>query len=264
MLSSPSMKTQAQFGQQLLKDEFSRRSAANPRYSLRSFAKALDVSPTILSLIMSGKRPLAKKTALKISDRLALTPLQIQLLLVKSHPEAKEATVGASAYEYDAISLETFSVISDWIHYAILSLLEIPSAKSDAKWIGKALNINEVAAQSALDRLQRLGMIRKYKGKWKQCSKPIKVENKVSTSATRKFQEQLLQKALASLENDPIEVRDFSSMTLAIDPELIPYAVERIRAFRRDLTADLESKGRPKEVYNLTVQIFPVSKVKGV
>jgi uncharacterized protein (TIGR02147 family) len=258
------MKTQAPYGQQILKDEFSRRSAANPRYSLRSFAKALDVSPTILSLVMSGKRPLAKKTALKIADRLALTPLQMQLLMAKTRPQAKEAPVGASAYEFDAISLETFSVISDWIHYAILSLLEIPNVKSDAKWIAKALNINEVAAQSALDRLQQLGMIKKSKGKWKQSSMPIKVENKVSTSATRKFQAQLLQKAMASLENDPIEVRDFSSMTLAIDPELIPYAIEKIRAFRRELTADLESKGNAKEVYNLTVQIFPVSKVKGV
>ncbi|MGZ3710223.1 MAG: DUF4423 domain-containing protein [Bdellovibrionota bacterium] len=49
-------------------------------------------------------------------------------------------------------------------------------------------------------------------------------------------------------------------MTLPMSASQIPYAKERIRQFRRELAAELGQKTNPKEVYNLTVQIYPVSK----
>ncbi|MGZ3695672.1 MAG: TIGR02147 family protein, partial [Bdellovibrionota bacterium] len=81
-----------------------------------------------------------------------------------------------------------------------------------------------------------------------------------STPSTRNFHRQLLEKALESLDHDPIEKRDFSSITLPMSASQIPYAKERIRQFRRELAAELGQKTNPKEVYNLTVQIYPVSK----
>ena len=65
---------------------------------------------------------------------------------------------------------------------------------------------------------------------------------------------------MISLEQDSFEIRDHSSTTMAIDPALIPYARQRIREFRRELTEELEGKGNRSEIYNLTVQIYPVSK----
>ena len=53
-----------------------------------------------------------------------------------------------------------------------------------------------------------------------------------------------------------------SSMTLAIDPKLVPIAIKEIRKFRRKLTKFLESAAPAKEVYELSVQLFPISKGK--
>jgi hypothetical protein len=46
---------------------------------------------------------------------------------------------------------------------------------------------------------------------------------------------------------------------MAIDPSHMDYAIDRIKDFRRQLTAELEAKGAPQEVYNLTIQLYPVT-----
>jgi uncharacterized protein (TIGR02147 family) len=153
-------------------------------------------------------------------------------------------------------------MISDWFHYAILSLLELPDSKFESRWISKRLGISILDAKLAIDRLQRLGLVEKNEaGRWQQAGKPLKIENSLSTAATRKFHKQLLVRASESIDKDPIGNRDFSSTTFAMAPALIPYARQRIQKFRRELTAELESKGTPETVYFMTVQMFPVSPV---
>src|SRR4029077_7937852 len=65
----------------LLQAELSRRIERNPRYSMRRFSQALGVSHTVLSLVLSGKRPLSKKAAAKVSDFLGFDPAQRESLL---------------------------------------------------------------------------------------------------------------------------------------------------------------------------------------
>jgi transcriptional regulator with XRE-family HTH domain len=242
---------------QFLKDELSRRVAKNPRYSLRSFAKSLGLSHTTLSLALSGKRPLSRKAALQIAERLGLEP-DAAAAFVGSNPQFRQHGMPVS---FQKIELDTFNLISDWVHYAILSLLDTTDAKFEPKWVARRLGIGESAAKMAMDRLVSLGLLHEVEGRWKQSSLPIKVDNKISTVATRKFQRQLLEKAIDSLENDPVEARDFSSVTLTLDPRHLPYAKERIKQFRRELMVELESRGEPKEVYNLTFQVYPLTQI---
>lgn len=240
---------------QLLRDELSRRTAKNSRYSLRSFAKSLGLSHTTLSLTLSGKRPLSRKAALQIADRLCLEP-DLAAAFVGASPSPRQQ--GAQT-NFQTIELDTFQLISDWVHYAILSLLEIEGSRFEAKWIAKRLGTGEAGVKMAMDRLVSMGLVTEEGGRWKQTALPIKVDNKISTAATRRFQRQLMEKAMESLENDPVEHRDFTSMTLSFDPRHLPYAKERIKQFRRELTAELESRGTPKEVYNMTFQVYPLT-----
>ena len=230
-----------------LANEFSTRSKRNPRYSLRAFAKTLGISHSLLSLVLSGKRPVSKKLLLRLEEEMGL-------------PQEKHTPKNVS---FNQITLDTFALLADWYHYAILNLLEIPRTPLNEKTISQRLDISRADAGMALLRLERLGLIKKEKGQWKRCSAPLMVENKISTAATRKHHKQVLEKALDSLENDPFEIRDFSSVTFAVDPKLIPLARKKIMKFRRELMQELESKGNQSEVYHLAVQIYPVSKQRG-
>ncbi|MCM2323707.1 MAG: DUF4423 domain-containing protein [Oligoflexia bacterium] len=262
---------------ELIQAELSERIGKNPRYSLRAFSRSSGISHTVLSLFLSGKRPLSKKATLRLAEHLGLDPAQKARLLASRKP----GTPSLAAAEYRELPLDVFTAIADWQHYAILSALELPKARLEARWIARRLGIPELQAKLSIERLKRLELVGKTaEGRWRQSGKPLKMENVESTAATRRFHRQLLDKAQASLENDPAELRDFSSITLAMDPELVPYAKERIRAFRRELAAELEARSareessarqdrsadarspREAEVYHLSVQVFPLSSSK--
>lgn len=239
----------------LLRAALAERCNKNPQYSIRSFARSSGISHTVLSLVLSGKRRLSKKATAQLADFLELSPDHKNQLM--SH-----FTSFAEPSEYQDLSLDAFEVISDWYHYAILSALELPDAKWDARWFAKQFGIQVLEAKLAMERLERLQLVEQKNGKWKQTSKPIKVDNSVSTSATRKFHKQLLQSAIDAIETTVREERDYSSTTFAMDPALIPYAAAKIKKFRRELVAELEAKGYPQAVYQITMQLFPVSKLK--
>jgi transcriptional regulator with XRE-family HTH domain len=242
-----------------LRFEFSKRVQKNPRYSLRSFARDLGLSHTGLSLVLNGRRPPSAALIERLSERLQLSAGKTAGLLasIRSTP----STVKAGSANLTKISLDQFAVISEWQHFAILSLLEIPDTEFEPKFIARRLGISPLLAKVSMHRLVNFGIVEQGADKkWRQRPGPIVVENTVSTAYTRKFQRQLLAKAVDSLHNDPVEKRDFSSTTLAMNPKHVPYALQRVREFRRQLTAELESFGDPEEVYNLTVQIFPTSR----
>lgn len=239
---------------ELLRKTLAERCAKNPQYSIRAFARATGISHTVLSLVLSGKRPLSKKATLLLADHLEMNPKQRQSLLASKQKVAED--------DYQTLSLDSFEVVADWYHYAILSLLELPEAKFEAKWIAQRLGISPFNAKLAMERLQRLEMVAQdEEGRWRQSGKPIKIDNAISTVATKKFHKQLLELAAVSIDRDPVSMRNFSSMTFTLDPSQMEYAKKRLRDFRRELVAELEVKGQPSNVYNFTMQLYPVTQV---
>ena len=243
----------------LLLNELTRRVGRNPRYSARAFAKSLGISHTLLSLILSRKRRVSKKLLKRVINTLSISAEEVRNLQAQNHANPF-LTEDAGDVEYKQISLDTFNLLSDWQHYAILSLLELPHARLDPRWIARRLGISPLDARLAVERLKRLKFIDLVDGKWKQCTPPLKVENTEASVAAIRHHKQLLKKAEEALENADFKERDFSAMTFALDPKLIPIARKKIAAFRRRLVNELEMYGAPTEVYQLTVQIYPITK----
>ncbi len=240
--------------QQILRAALAERCAKNPQYSIRAFARASGISHTVLSLVLSGKRRLSKQAVAKLADYLGLDPRHRQAVI--------QSRKGPTAEAFETLPLDTFEVIADWYHYAILSLLELPGAQFKARWISKQLGIPFLNSKLALERLQRLNLVEEVSpGQWRQSGKPLKVDNTISTAATKRFHKQLLERASQSIDKDPIPVRDFSSMTFAFDPSQMEYARQRIRDFRRQLVSELESKGAPSAVFHFTMQLYPVTPI---
>ena len=249
---------------EVLRYEFSRRVQKNPHYSLRAFGKQLRISHTLLSFVLNGRRKASVKMVEKFAEAMQYSPNKTSRLIQSLGSEKDLTKLGKSrrvAENYERISLDQFALISEWQHFAILSLLEIADTELTPAFIAKRLNISPLLAKISIQRLKKLEIIEQmHGGGYRQKAAPIVVENIKSTIWTRKFQQQLIGKAVESLQNDPIELRDFSSITFAMDPKYVPLALERIRVFRRKLCQELEILGKPEEVYNLSVQIFPTSR----
>ncbi len=244
-----------------LREELTKRISKNSKYSLRAFAKALRVSPATLSLVISGKSPLTQKILRHITQNLNLSPEQSfhfeKQVLRRKQPYLMPATVKESNVRN--VTLEIFKVLSEWYYYSILSLLELKNSSADPKWISQKLGISVFEAKEAVDRLKKLNFISKQNGKWKQSSAQLRIDDSSTISAARRFQKQLLLKAIESLENMPTTRRDFSSMTFTMSSKDISYAAEKIADFRREITKDLEKRKSIDSVYNLTIQLFPTT-----
>lgn len=61
-----------------LEDELARRSQSTPRYSLRAFARHLDVDSSFLSKILNGKRTVTMRTIRMFGERLNLPTQELQ------------------------------------------------------------------------------------------------------------------------------------------------------------------------------------------
>lgn len=236
-----------------LQRQFTDRCKRNPRYSLRAFAKSLTLDASTLSQILSGKRIISKKIMQTLCNRLLATPKDLKsfgLLRVKVTDEA-----------FFQVNVDTFSVISEWYHYAILELTCVAGFKSDPKWIAKKLSITVEEAKAATERLKRLGLLLVENGSLIKSSKFLTNMSNVNTSAAhRELQKQVVEKALLAIDECPQEEKDITSMTMAIDVNNLPKAKELIRKFRRDFCALLED-GEQTRVYNLAIQLYPISKM---
>ncbi|OGQ36062.1 MAG: hypothetical protein A3F16_01735 [Deltaproteobacteria bacterium RIFCSPHIGHO2_12_FULL_43_9] len=254
-----------------LQEEFNRRRSKNPSYSLRAFANYLKLPPGRLSQILTDKRALTPNLGEKISERLGFDPLTKQKFIqcIKIQKQRKNATKIANKLsskqdsddDFQAVDMDKFYLIADRYHFALLSLIQTEDFKNDTKWIAKRLNISVVQVRSAFERLQRLNLIKKEKNQFKLTSqKGITTSHDVSSTALRKSHHQALDQAKISLDQDPVETRDFTSITMAIDPNKLHIAKEMIKNFRRKLCKILESENK-KEVYDLNIQLVPVTRI---
>jgi transcriptional regulator with XRE-family HTH domain len=245
---------------EILRNELNQRRAKNPRYSLRAFAQTLGISPSFLSKILAGKKSLGENTFLKLASRLSLPEDSVENLR-SSLPGFKLAALSFTSLEADQ-----FQSISDWHHYAILEAFTLHDSVATPEWMAEKLNISVAKAQAAMDRLRRLGYLKKdSKGNWDH-----HVDNHTTTHlptptlACREHERQVLQLALLALDQIPVTERDQSSMTLAIPQSRLKEAQKRIDEFRRDMTALLQRRGKRDSIYHLSVSFYPITNIENL
>ena len=244
---------------QVLRKIYLSKAEKNPRYSLRAFSRTLGLSHSLISLIFAGKRRLSESALKAVLARLELNKTQRRILLKQLGAQTDSDAAHA---DFNHISEERFTFISEWQHYAILSLLETPDFNMDPEWIAQRLNISPILALDSVQRLTKLDLIRNEGGTWVQSGGFIRFNNKKSTNASRTFHKNLIMKSIDSLENDSFEIRNHSGITFPMDPKDIPYAMKRIREFRLSLSDELSEKGKKNEVYNLCIQLFPLTRIQ--
>lgn len=239
-----------------LQKEFTDRSRKNPRFSLRAFAKLLDMEASSVSQILAGKRKVSAKLAGQICDQLSVPPDQKRMLLSGL---AKAVPAAAATPNYYQLTADAFAVVADWYHYAILELTFAENFQSSPKWIARKLGVSATDVTVAVDRLLRLELLENKDGRLVKTEAFLSNYSEGQTApALKELQRQLLRKALEAIDHTPQEMKDITSMTMAASPDKIPEAKERIRRFRRELCAFLED-GPRTAVFNLGIQLYPLS-----
>ena len=246
-----------------LESEYLLRRKNNANYSLRAFSRMLKLPSGRVSQLLSEKRAFTKKLGEKIAIQLNYDPKQTHQFLegiesARKNKSTVEPTKTTASYR--VLEMDLFQSIADPMHFALLSLVETDHFKGDTRSIAKSLSISNIEARSAVDRLIRIGLLRRNKEKHLELvhSPGLTTSNDIQSAALKSSHKKVLAEALTAIDEIALEWRDITSITMAIDPKKIPAAKEMMKKFRRNVSALMES-GQRSEVYRLNMQLVPVT-----
>lgn len=246
-----------------LQKEFKKRQDKNSSYSLRAFAKFLGVDSSVLSAIFGGKRSLSKKNALAISKKICPSAQEEEKFIrsAESSKTLKKIMLSPlqekdlpQGYDYSAI-------VSEWEHFAILTLTEVKDFSSDPKWISERLGLSLARVQSVLKNLQAAGLLVAVEGVFQVASGATMASAPVISPETlKKASESSLEIALKKLDKACGDASYFSSVSIAVSTAQIEEACELIREFRQRFCAVFE-EGEKDHVYKLNFQFFSLTEM---
>lgn len=255
-----------------LKSILLERQSHNPRYSLRAFARHLDISPPRLSLILSLKQGVSKEVASKLADKLGLNTTEKQLFIYsaiasdsRSQKERDEAQKKYQSlnldYETEQLNDQEFKIICEWQHYAILELMLTYDYRDDIAWIAQRLSISQNLAAESFQRLIDRRLVEKTEAGFTPSDSFTTTTNDIPSSSIRNHQREVMKLAMTAIEQQTIMERDFSTLTVGIDDQQLPEIKKMIKDFRRKLNAYIEETPIRKrnEVYQLSLNFFKLT-----
>jgi transcriptional regulator with XRE-family HTH domain len=232
-----------------LQTEYTRRCQKNPQYSLRSFAKHLEIDPSSLSQFLRKKRNLSDKKMAELGKKLNLNSDDFFKFVARGEND-----------EYQMIKVDQFSILSEWYHLAICQLSLLQDFRSDAHWIARRLGIQVMQAQAALDRLVRIGWMEEEDGVFRYVGGNLStMDHDITTEALRSYQKEMLYKAEDAINYVPLKKRSSTGVTMAISSEKLEQAKAMIGRFRRKISKFLEEGETKDEVYHIYISLFPLT-----
>lgn len=225
-----------------------------PSYSKRAFARRLGLSSGALSEILNGKRNVTVKCATRIADRLSLGPRDRRRLGLTPPAASSETPI--------ELTQDIFALISEWWHYAILNLTRTHGFRGQPLWIAKRLGIPLNQAELAVQRLLKLGLLKRKGETLVRVFKNTNTSDEVVNPALRRSHRMDFELISAAFSGVPLALRDSTSITFPISVRHIAEIKRLIRRFQDEIF-ELASDGAGDEVYRLSMHLFPLSLLRG-
>ena len=143
----------------ILKEQLKRRQELNPRFSLRSFAAKLEISPSKISEVFSGKKKLSLDRLEDIAKKLNLKGSEKEIFLLSAELESKSKSKDAHEIKLKlkklAHSLSARQTIqrNAWYFGAVKALIE---ADIDPLDYHKELELTPLQIENAIRFLKRI------------------------------------------------------------------------------------------------------------
>ena len=240
------------FARDYLQKELEARKKRNQLYSLRAFARDLDISPSNLSEFLSAKRDFSQKNSLKVAQQLDLSQQDFERFMLSCQYSFNDDKNAKETWS------KLFHIMSHWYYFAILNFAK-KGVVADPVTIAKRLAIKEKEAKEAINDLCAMGFVEIHQGKLCKKESSFKAATKIPALAIIRHHKSLLAQAGLSYFKDPIPLRDMRSLTIPMDPELIPRARELLLECRKKIE-DLMTSKKSESLYILSYFLFPVDK----
>lgn len=245
-----------------LRDELSLKQRANPHYSLRAYARDLGMHSSTLSAVLKGRRSLPIKNSRYVASRLNLGAKERTLFLESLYKtKTRIDEIKIDPVDDRFILDEThFKVIAEWEHFAVETLLELDDFDATPEAIAQRLDLTPTRTQVVIHNLLAAGLVRlSESGRLEKVHAHIRTPEDVTNHALRACHREIMDMNKQKLDEIEVELRDFSTMTIAMSLTRIPEVKSVIREFRQKLMALLRD-GEKTDVCQLSIQFYPLTK----
>ena len=206
---------------------------------------------------MNCQKEIGSLLRTKIGKKLGFEKNEIQNFLKATNQ------TNTSDTDYKSLDLDSFQIVSEPHHYAILEYFKLNDMSSKPADIASQLSLKVSVVNDSLRRLNEVGLLKKIENGFTPTNSSNSSILKIGTSkAHREQQCQILETAIHALTSIPIELRSQSSMTMAIDSKRLNEAKELIKNFRRDMGRFLSNSDQLDSVYQLSISLYPLTITK--
>jgi len=253
-----------------IKSVFEKRHESNKNYSLRAFARDLQLDPGQLSSVLSGKKNISLSRASELSKKLFSNPREMLIFFhsveydLAPSEETKNALLEkihkireSHSQRNSNISEDEFEIISNWYNLPILELAGIKESKVDADSAAKYFGISKAEASAGLQALTRLGFAKKSGDHFERV-RPVVTTTEIPSFGIRVFHQQMIKKAIEALFGQSIKKRYFSGATLSFPADRIEEVKKMIDEHESRLVELAHScRNEPNQVvYQINTQVI--------
>lgn len=229
-------------------------------------------SPRSIAMVLKGQRQPSSEMIFKISKEFDLNKDEQRYfeLLVMLERKRKIGNgvqevfvelekINPNIPDQVAIDSKTFSYIAEWYHLVIKQLVGTPRFREDANWIRQRLRqkvtIEEVLkAKDTMLKLQILERDPKIRS-LKVSGRSLITGEDVPAAANRLHHKEMMDRAKEALEEQEVDNREFTSVTIQFDPSKLSEAKSTIRKFRDQFHKKFYSNNG-EGVFQFNLQFF--------
>jgi uncharacterized protein (TIGR02147 family) len=233
---------------ELLKDQLSKRCLKNSSYSLRSFAKDLDMPASTLSHVLNGKRQLDYERANQMVSKLRLSKEQSHQFL--------SSVFEQQCPDYQMLNDDCLDLVSDPKYLILLNLIELDDFVNDHDWIATKMQITSDEVDTLITNLMQQGLIAITEDTIIRTGKSIMTPVGRYSHSQKEFHKSVLKQAMNSLDKYQRDERYLTCITMAINKKNLALATKELAKTREKLGKLLED-GPRDEVYHLELGLFP-------
>jgi uncharacterized protein (TIGR02147 family) len=256
---------------ELFMRHYSEQKQIMPLYSYRIMGERLGLDASQLFRILHKNEHLPTRCIPMAKDLLGLTGragkfFETLLAASKTRTLSKKKDLLDKAFalrdvERQVVGNHELRFFSQWWIPVILSYLEVSEGRAHPEEITERIHphISKAMATEAIEILKSLGFVKKLSsGRLGLCQTHLTAHGPEKILAVRTFQKEILSLAANALDSIPVNNRDISTLTLAIDESCFADIREMTREYRRQVQKRVEESVKPDRVMQLSMAFFPV------
>ncbi len=256
-----------------LKEYIESEKEKKPYFSYRYLAEKIGVDASNIAKVVAGKRHLSKSAVTSLATLCRFNKRELQYFTALMELSRTEADDDREKIIQKLAKIKTvqpytieepqYEYYSKWYHSAILALLYFFDFKDDYHFLASKLEptITPEEAQRSIDLLFQLNLVRRDEsGILRHTQNLISTGEKWRSLAIATFQRETLNLALRSLDHHSSVERDISTLTVTASRDDILKIKEITARYRKDVLRIIEESEQSEAVYQLNIQLFPLTR----